>query len=156
MKSRLIASIVLGTAVVLGTTGCNMLAPQATTYEYDPGDGVSAHTGSIKVLNAFVVSEDGKNGNLVVAFSNEDPEAPATVNIEFGENGKGGQATVRVPAGELVSLGGDEEAPLLLKGINSKPGTLLPMSFQSGDGEGELTMVPVLDGTLSYYKDLVP
>lgn len=156
MKSRLIASIVLGTAVVLGTTGCNMLAPQATTIEYNPGDGVSVDTGTIQVRNAFVVSDDGKDGNLVVAFYNDDPESAATVNIEFGENGKGGQATVRVPAGTLVSLGGDDEGPLLLEGINTQPGALLPMYFQSGDASGELTLVPVLDGTLSYYEDLVP
>ncbi len=39
MKTRLIASIALGAAVVLGTTGCNILAPQATTIDYSASDG---------------------------------------------------------------------------------------------------------------------
>lgn len=156
MKSRLIASIVLGTAVVLGTTGCNMLAPQATTIDYNPGDGVSASTGTVQVRNIFVVSEDGIDGNLVAAVFNDDADASATLNIEFGENGKGGTATVRVPAGGLVSLGGESDDPILLEGINAKPGTVMPMYFQSGAGEGELVMVPVLDGTLPYYEGLVP
>lgn len=156
MKSRLIASIVLGTAVVLGTTGCNMLAPQATTNQYNPGDGVSLDAGSVDVRNAFVISEDGKDGNLVVAFYNNDFDTTAKVNIEFGENGKSGKATVSVPARTLVSLGGDDEGPLLLEGIKTEPGALLPMYFQVGDAPGEFTMVPVLDGSLSYYEHLVP
>ena len=157
MKSRLIASVVLGTAVLLTATGCNMLAPQATTYEYDAGDGVSANTGELQIRNIFVVSEDGKDGNLVAAIINSSSDAAATLRIEFGEDGKGGKTTVRVPAAGLVSLGGETgEDPILLEGINAKPGTVLPMYFQSGDAEGELVLVPVLDGTLPYYKGLVP
>ena len=131
MKSRLIASVVLGTAVLLTATGCNFLAPQATTYEYDAGDGVSANTGDLEIRNIFIVSEDGK----------------------------GGKTTVRIPAAALVSLGGEGatgDDPILLEGINAKPGTVLPMYFQSGSGEGELVLVPVLDGTLPYYEGLVP
>ena len=157
MKSRLIASVVLGTAVLLTATGCNFLAPQATTYEYDAGDGVSANTGDLEIRNVFIVSEDGKDGNLIAAIINSDTEAAATRRIEVGEDGKGGKTTVRVPAAGLVSLGGEAgEDPILLEGINAKPGTVLPMYFQSGDGEGELVLVPVLDGTLPYYEGLVP
>lgn len=156
MKSRLLASIVLGTAVVLTATGCNMLAPQATTLQYNPGDGMSVNTGTIQVLNALVISEDGEDGNLVVAFYNKDEENDATIFIEFGENGQGGEAAMEIPAGSLVSLGGDYEDPLLLEGIDTQPGGRLPMYFQSGDGEGQLVLVPVLDGSLPYYADLVP
>ena len=156
MKSRLLASIVLGTAVVLTATGCNMLAPQATTLQYNPGDGMSVNTGTIQVLTSLVISEDGEDGNLVVAFYNKDEENDATIFIEFGENGKGGEAAMEIPAGSLVSLGGDYEEPLLLEGINTDPGARLPMYFQSGDGEGQLVLVPVLDGSLPYYADLVP
>lgn len=159
MKSRLIASVVLGTAVLLTATGCNFLAPQATTYEYDAGDGVSANTGDLEIRNVFIVSEDGKDGNLIAAIINSDTEAAATLRIEFGEDGKGGKTTVRIPAAALVSLGGEGatgDDPILLEGINAKPGTVLPMYFQSGSGEGELVLVPVLDGTLPYYEGLVP
>lgn len=157
MKSRLIASVVLGTAVLLTATGCNMLAPQATTYEYDAGDGVSANTGDLQIRNIFVVSEDGVDGNLVAAIINTSSEAAGTLRIEFGEDGKGGNTTVRIPAAGLVSLGGEAgEDPILLEGIHAKPGTVLPMYFQSGSGEGELVLVPVLDGTLPYYEGLVP
>ena len=156
MKSRLLASVVLGTAVVLTATGCNMLAPQATTLQYNPGDGMSVNTGTIQVLNALVISEDGEDGNLVVAFYNKDEVNDATILIEYGENGIGGEAALEIPAGTLVSLGGDEEGPLLLEGIDTQPGGRLPMYFRSGDGEGQLVLVPVLDGSLPYYADLVP
>src|SRR5687768_11604563 len=36
VKARLIASVVLAASVVLGTSACNLVAPQATTELYDP------------------------------------------------------------------------------------------------------------------------
>ncbi len=55
-----------------------------------------------------------------------------------------------------MSLGTAETDPLPLEGIDTKPGANLPMYFQSGDGEGILFDVPVLDGALPYYGDLLP
>jgi hypothetical protein len=62
---------------------------------------------------------------------------------------------IEVEAGATVSLGGDEE-PLLLEGIDTKPGALLPMFFQYGTAEGIEKLVPVLDGRLPEYADLAP
>ena len=47
--------------VVLGTTGCSMISPQATTIPYSAADGVNVPaSGPLKVRNAlFVANEDG-------------------------------------------------------------------------------------------------
>ena len=61
-----------------------------------------------------------------------------------------------MPANTTVSLGTAETEPLLLEGIDTLPGANLPMYFQSGDAEGVLFDVPVLDGSLDYFGDLLP
>ncbi|UNK71781.1 DNA modification methylase [Microbacterium sp. H1-D42] len=150
---RLIATVAIGAALALGTTGCTFLTNQSTTIPYSPSDGVSVNAtgGDIIVRNALIVAtEDGSAGNLVGAFINNGDKS-GRINIDVAGN----TLTVRVPAGERVSLGADEE-PLLIEDLNVKPGGVVEVLFVSGDGDAEPTDVPVLDGTLPEYADLVP
>ena len=64
MKSRALASIALGAAVILGTAGCSMISPQATTIHYAAAEGVNvpASAGPITARNVFFVIGEG-NGN---------------------------------------------------------------------------------------------
>lgn len=155
MKSRLIASLALGVAVAIGTTGCAFITPQGTEIEYSPSDGVTvAGSAPLEVRNAFVVAnEDGTAGNLVAAIVNP-TDGDLTLRLEVGENRT--PATVRVEANSIVSLGAEDKAPLELSDFDAKPGTVVQIYFQSGDKNGVQTDVPVLDGTLPYYATLAP
>jgi hypothetical protein len=159
VNSRLIASVALGAAVLLGTTGCAFITPQATTEIYSPADGVNIpDSGPLKVRNALIVSEEeGEAGNLIAAIVNETDESQ-TLNIELGEGADAQKATVRVPARSSVSLGNpsDETPPLELEAVPGPPGSTVAVYFQSGDAEGVLYQVPVLDGSLDYYNELLP
>ena len=157
MKSRLIASLALGALVVLGTSSCAMLSTQATTIPYSPADGVNIpDAGPLQVRNVLIVSdESGTDGNLVAAIVNQTGDSQ-TLRIEYGEGSAKTDETIRVPANSVVSLGDGETEPLLLEGIDTMPGANLPMYFQSGDGDGILFDVPVLDGALDYLADLAP
>ena len=157
MKSRLIASLALGALVVLGTSGCAMLSTQATTLPYSPADGVNIpDAGPLQVRNVLIVSdEDGIDGNLVAAIVNQTGDSQS-LRIEFGEGSSKTSETIRVPANSTLSLGNEDTEPLLLEGIDTKPGANLPVYFQSGDGDGILFAVPVLDGALDYLADLAP
>jgi hypothetical protein len=156
VKSRLIASLALGALVVLGTSGCAMLSTQATSIQYSASDGVNIpDSGPLQVRNVLIVSdEEGVDGVLVAAIVNSTSESQ-TLTIEYGEGSKTTE-TIRVPANTTVSLGTEETDPLPLEGIDTKPGANLPMFFQSGDSDGVLFDVPVLDGSLDYYGDLLP
>jgi len=150
---RLAGIAVLGVAVALGTTGCTFITHQATTISYPASDGVNVQStgGPVVVRNAFVVADaDGGAGNLVAALVNESDQT-ATLTIDVA----GQQQRVRVPAGESISLGADED-PLLIDALDVKPGATVEMLFVSGDEDAEPAQVPVLDGTLPYYRDLVP
>ncbi|MGZ0713067.1 DNA modification methylase (plasmid) [Coraliomargarita sp. W4R53] len=156
MKSRLIASLVVGAALVVSTTGCSMIAPQATTIQYDAAEGVNVpDSGPVEVRNVFIVAnEDGSEGNLVAALIN-DSDQSHTLNIELGAGSSTISKTVRVPAGTTISLGGDD-APLLINDLDAIAGTVIEAYFES-DGTGSPVVdVPVLDGELDYLAPLVP
>ncbi|MFT4219814.1 MAG: DNA modification methylase [Microbacterium sp.] len=155
MKSRLIASLALGAAVILGATGCAMISPQATTVHYSPADGVNVDgSAPLEVRNAVVIAnEEGTAGNLVAAIVNP-TDGSLTLNLEVGDART--PATVHVPANSVVSLGAEGTPPLPLANFEGVPGSDVPIYFQSGDENGVKTDVPILDGTLPYYADLVP
>ncbi|MGP3534821.1 DNA modification methylase [Microbacterium sp. RD1] len=159
MNSRLIASVALGAAVLLGTSGCALVSTQATTIQYSPADGVNIpSSGPLKVRNVlFVTGEDGGEGNMIAAIVNETDESQ-TLNVEIGEGSDAQKATVRVPAKSTVSLGNpsDDTPPLNIDDVGGLPGSTVPVYFQSGDAEGVLWQVPVLDGSLDYYNELLP
>jgi hypothetical protein len=158
VKTRLITSIAVGAAVVLGTSGCAMISPQSTTLQYSPSDGMNVpdSSGPLDVRNVLIVAnEDGSEGNLVAAIVNPTDKAEV-LNIEVGEGADAIPLTVRVPAGTTKSLGDGETEPLLIEDLDTLPGATISMYFQSGDGEGVRTYIPVLDGTLEYLAPLVP
>ncbi|WP_295014161.1 DNA modification methylase [uncultured Microbacterium sp.] len=154
MKSRLAASIALSALVVVGATGCSMMAPQATTIEYSASDGANVpKNGPIEVRNAFLVTdEEGTTANFVAGLVNTTDDA-ATIHISIGD---GPDQSVRVAAHQAVSLGGDEAEPLRFEDLDVKAGQVVSVHFQSGDGSGLDYDIPVLDGTLPYYATLVP
>ncbi|MFS0794529.1 DNA modification methylase [Microbacterium sp. 1P10AE] len=159
VKTRLFASLAVGAAIVLGTTGCNLVAPQATTIDYSASDGVNVPaSGPLQVRNALIVAdEEGTAGNLVAAIVNDTTQAQ-TLRVEVGEAGSTVRASVIVPASSTVSLGdlANDVEPLALDGFEGAPGSTVPVFFQSGDGEGALIDVPVLDGALEYLRTLAP
>ncbi|GAA1966332.1 DNA modification methylase [Microbacterium deminutum] len=156
-RPRLFAVLALGAAVAFGTTGCSLVATQATTIPYSAAEGVNIHgSGPLEVRNAFIVATaDGTNGNFVAAIINQ-TDRSETLNLEFGEGSSAIQKSVVVPANSVVSLGAGGTAPLLLQGIDTMPGADIAGYFQSGDAEGVLKAVPVLDGQLKYLAPLVP
>lgn len=153
MNTRRLAPVALAAAVLLGATGCSMISPQATTIPYSPSDGVNIPaSGPLLVRNALLVSdEEGTSANFLAAVVNDTDDA-ATLFVGVD----GVNKSVSVPARSTVSLGVDGAEPLLFTGLDTHPGADVEISFQSGDGEGVVQSVPVLDGTLPYLAEFVP
>ncbi|BDZ55687.1 DNA modification methylase [Agromyces marinus] len=153
MKARLAASVALALGIALGGSGCAMITYQATTEAYDPSDGVSADVGALDVRNILVISEDGEEGNLILAVVNTGDD-DATLEIEFVDSGDSYE--IDVEAGQTISLGTEDEEPLLIEGLDAEVGGNVDVYLQSGSAEGVQVSVPVLDGGLPEYADLVP
>lgn len=153
MNTRRLAPVALAAALLLGMTGCSMISPQATTIPYSPADGVNVPaSGPLKVRNAlFVADKAGTSANFLAAIVNDTDEA-ATLLVGVD----GANKSVRVPARSTVSLGFDDAEPLLFTKLSTQAGADLDVTFQSGDGEGVMVSIPVLDGKLDYLADFVP
>lgn len=155
MKSRLVASAAISALVLLGATGCTFITPQSTEIQYSASDGINIpdSDGPLEVRNAMIIAtEDGSAGNLIAAIVNPTDKAEVlTVEID----GVAESLTLRVGAGDTVSLGSNAE-PLRIDDLGIKPGATVETYFQSGDATGASAQIPVLDGTLPYYADLVP
>lgn len=160
MKARVAASVVLALAVALGTAGCNLVAPQATTKHYDASDGVSGNVGQIDVRNAVIITDGmgGTVGNLVVTFVNNDTKSHR-VAISSGAGGSAvSEVTVEPGQVKLVGTKPDtaSNSNVFLLNFTAIPGSIYPLYFQYGDQTGLKLQVPVLDGGLPEYTDLVP
>ncbi|MCU1581461.1 MAG: hypothetical protein JWO01_849 [Microbacteriaceae bacterium] len=159
MRSRRAASVVLASIVLLGTAGCTFFAPQTTLKPYDPSDGIGAQVGSILVRNALLLSKDGKTGSLLVNLIN-DGNSGINVKFQYDATVDGTAAKVNtdvfVDPGAVTSFGGNGDKKFILDGIATKPGQLFPIFVQYGQQTGKEMLIPVLDGTLPQYSNLLP
>lgn len=154
MKARIAASIVLAVGVALGTAGCNLIAPQATTKHYDPSDGVSANVGDIAVRNAMIISDDGELGNLVVTVVNSGAE-DIDLRVQYTTADGLGDGTLTVEPGTTV-IGESGDETLHLEDLGTIPGSLVTVYFGYGTEEDAEALVPVLSSDMDTYSTLAP
>lgn len=153
MRSRA-TSIAAAVLVLLSLTGCTFGATQSTRQQYDPSDGFGATVGDIAIRNAILVSNDGVNANLAVNLINTSNQNHRVVVSWESATGRV-ERNVYVSQDSTLSTG-PEGNRFLLRGIDAPLGSLFPVFFQYGDEPGQEITVPVLDGTLEEYTDLVP
>ena len=160
MRARRAASVVLASVVLLSTAGCSFFAPQTTFKAYDPSDGVNAQIGDIYIRNVILLTKDGSAASLLVNVVNESDNGQSVKFQYEGSNSDGTTGkvdkTVFANPGTATSVGGHDSDQIILTGINAKPGTLFPVFVQYGDQTGKQLLVPVLDGTLKPYDELLP
>jgi hypothetical protein len=158
VKSRLFASIAVGAAIVLGTSGCAFITPQSTEGPYSPADGINVRDvegAPLQVRNALLVANaDGTTGNMIAAVINM-TDSSHTLTIQVGEGSSAVTETLEVQAHSVSSLGENVD-PIRFDGIDAKPGSTVPIYFQSGDVDGALMDVPVLGGNDEMYQEFVP
>ncbi|GAB2519962.1 hypothetical protein [Paramicrobacterium agarici] len=158
MRSRFAAIVVLAAAVALGTSGCGLLAPQATTIHYDASDGVSGSVGDVDVRNALIIAgEDGAVGHLVVTLINNGTSSHS-VTIEFAD---GTSTDVMIEADEVFTFSADAERDdeyenIVIDPLTVQVGSTTEVFFQYGTETGVTLDVPVYTGELEEYSTLVP
>lgn len=154
MRGRIAASAVLAVGILLGTAGCNFLAPQETLHIQEASDGVSGSVGSIDVRNAMIISDNGRTGNLLVTLVNNDSKSHRVL-IQHGTTNKIDNY-VTVEAGQVKKIGSSSQPQTQLTNMNTKPGALLPVYFQYGTQTGVQLLVPVLTNAQAEYKHYLP
>ncbi|MBC7725470.1 MAG: hypothetical protein H7146_12120 [Burkholderiaceae bacterium] len=153
MRSRSTA-IVMAALLIASLTGCTFGAIQSTRQAYDPSDGIGVNIGDVHVRNALLISDDVSAATLSVSIVNSGVQNVA-LQVSYETATGRTSENVYITAGSTLSLG-TATNPLVLSGIDAKAGALFPVFFQYGDVEGSEVRVPVLDGALPQYADLVP
>jgi hypothetical protein len=156
VKARRAASIAIAAALLIGTSGCTLTAVQGTQVAYWPSDGTAATIGDIDLRNVLGLSDDGKSVALILTVINNG-SSEETLNLQY-ENAAGEKKTekVTVDAHSTLGIGGEDQDSLTLRGLDVQVGGLLPVYVQFGDEQGEQLQVPILDGELESYTDLLP
>lgn len=155
MRARIAASVVLAAGILLGTSACNLFAPQATTIHYDASDGVSGNVGDLAIRNAIVISDNGELGNLLVTVVNSGVTSQ-NLEIQFESKGKKVSQEVEIPANSTIPIGDKGYPSVQLENIDTIPGALLPVFFQYGEETGVELLVPVLTNQLPQYSTFTP
>ena len=65
MKFRAVIAAAIVAGVALGTSGCNLIQPQATTKSYNASDGVAVQVGTLNLQNLILISNDGELASLM-------------------------------------------------------------------------------------------
>ena len=99
----------------------------------------------------------GKVGNLVVSLVNTDSKSH---RVAITSASSGGAAYVTVEPGQVKKVGTQPDkassSNVFLTPFDALPGSNYDVYFLYGDATGVKLQVPVLDGGLPDYKDLVP
>jgi hypothetical protein len=154
VRPRTGAVALLAALVATALAGCYPAFPQ-TQVAYDASDGVGTRVGDVRVLNAIVVSDDGEDGNFVATAVNTGSE-DVELLLQFESGGEKVDLTIEVEARSTKDLGFGADGQLFLAGIDTPPGGLLAVYIQYGEEQGRQLHVPVLDGALEQYADLLP
>ena len=155
MRARVVASVGLAAMLAIALAGCNFITPQTTLKPYDASDGVSGKTGDVAILSALVLSDDGVSGNLVFSALNSS-DKDVTLTVQYPSGGTATDIELDVPASSTANFGFGDNGQVFLTDIGTQPGAVMPIYFQYGEAQGKQLDVPVLDGTLAQYSDLLP
>lgn len=143
--------VALAALAIAGTVACS---PIQTAEPYNASDGVRVQLGSsLTAENLLIISAAaGEPGALIGGLTNRSGD---DVRVTLAATGTD-DVTVQVKAGVTVLLGSEDDAPLVLGSVGVAPGAVLPMTISTPAGGSQQVSVPVLDGSLSEYADLVP
>lgn len=159
MRSRAIAASALLVFTLFAATGCNIIAPQATTIQYSPAEGVSVPRtdgAPVTVRNAmFIADETGTNANFVAAIINE-TEQSQELHIQIGQGETAIKKVAALGPRQTLALGSADTPPALIENLDVPAGQTVEVYFQSGSAPGVRVHVPVQSGDMEYFKDLVP
>ena len=145
--------VVVGAVLALAAalSGCSVTNQITTEMPYAASDGVRATLGDLTAENLLLVAEAADApAALQGALTNRGDDV-LNVQLALG----GATERVRVESGETVLLGGTSGEEIVFETAGA-PGATVELTLSTGAAGDETVPVPVLDGTLPEYADLVP
>ena len=145
------APLVTALAVAVTLSGCSATNQITTTLPYAASDGIRVEMEDLLFSNLLVLTAgEGEPGTLIGGITNRgDSDTDVSISLE-GEAGD----PIAVDGGQTVLLSPDHET-VDLDQVPAAPGSMVDLTLTSGSGGSRTVRVPVLDGTLPEYTDLV-
>jgi len=158
VKTRIASSIALAAAILVGASGCALFAPQGTTEQYAPSDGIDLAVADVSIRNIMLVqAEDGENFNVVFTAVNAGATAK-TLTIDFVSSDGAAEASAEFQIEPGSQFFGDPEGhvpPVLVSIPNLAAGQVVTAYLQIPGSSDVERQIPVLDGTLAEYRPFV-
>ena len=156
MKFRAVIAAAIVAGVALGTSGCNLIQPQATTKSYNASDGVAVQVGTLNLQNLIVISNDGELASLMLTGVNTTGK-DQVLTINYVAAGVAHSVSQIVPSSDQrgTTWGGKGEPQIILEQIATAPGSMMEIAF-AADGGSVSTLVPVLTTAQPEYNGLEP
>lgn len=153
-RLRTRTTVVASGLAVLTLAGCSATNPITTAEAYNVVDGVEMDLGGDVAARALLVltSGEGEVGLLTGALTNQSRE---DVEVELAPEG-GDPITLDVRAGTTLLLGNEDGEEVEIERVPVVPGSLMTISATTPEGGTHEIRVPVFDGRLPEYADLVP
>ena len=151
---KIVTGVAIGAVVLLSTTGCSITSNIASLQQYAPSDGFSLDYGTVKFRNFFYMVI-GDQRHLVGSVVNSGLDSQ-TVTLQYVDAATGEKVDydLTVEAGKKLDFGFNENASLDFNLLGVAGGTTSFYVLQP-DTPAKQFVVPVLDGTLPAYQDLV-
>lgn len=150
--TRLARLATVAAIAVASVTACSAINPITTQFQYSASDGLPVDLGEVQGHNLLLVAEgEGEPAILLGSFTNAGIE-DITVTIAFAT---GEERELLVPAGGLVLLIPDDEDTRVTGTATAAPGLAAPMVFTAESAGAVPLQVPVMDGTLPEYRQLI-
>ncbi|WP_084128881.1 hypothetical protein [Demequina sp. NBRC 110055] len=152
MKLTVPARLAAASLAAVALAGCSYVNPITTHKNYSASDGTQLVVGDVSALNLIVLTEEvDAPATLIGTLINDSAE---DVDLDISIDGQN-TTNLTVPAGESVKLGpadGDTE----VSGVAvAAPGLIANVAFAADTVDVHAVEVPVMDGTLPEYADLV-
>lgn len=159
MLVRKLAAVAVTAAVLLSAAGCSFNPAPESLQSYAPSDGsgIDFHPNRNQQvdLRNFLVLTDGTVYELYGSVINGGTKAQQVSFQVDGDNSK--TQTIDVAANSVAAFGyagTDGVVHTSELALTGKVGSLLKLEVAVG-GQWQAIEVPVLDGTIDYYKNLV-
>lgn len=158
MVLRKVAGLVLAAGVLVSVAGCSFNPNPETRQSYAPSDGsgidlhfTGKHRNEALKFRNFLLLSDGTTGHLFGTVINSGNKSENVLIQVFGDSSL--EQTITVAPGSTYVFNADNPASFTVDG---QPGTLVEMRVGLASGTlNEKISVPVLDGNIDYYQNLL-
>jgi hypothetical protein len=153
LKTTVLARVTAIAVAALALTACSAINPITTQKHYQASDGVSVDIGDhSEGINLLVMTTAAEAPAVLTGSIHNSGTEDLSVKVSIDA---ATTTQVDVPAGATVALGTAEGQTLVQGTSPSSPGGLAPVLIGSEATGLETVDVPVVDGTLSPYNEIV-